>query len=329
MKKNILFFLFVFCSVQSVFSKILIIVPVYNRPDFIEYQHKTFKKFLKDEYELVIFYDAKNSNMAWSIESVCKKYLLRCIRIPQKIHNQPYLERPATGFSSCYQTAWVRNSYVVQYALNTVGFDHNDIVAIVDSDIFLVQEFSIHEYMQETDFAAYFKPCNACPKHDCKKLHPKIKSFSWPWIGLVFLNMPTLPNRKTMNFNCGKLYEKIPVDPGGFVHYYLRDNKVKEKHFDRICQKYLFCSSCKSKLSPTPACTHNLEALTAMGLGKETIYFLQKLPDPGFGKIGRPIEIFLNGKFIHFRCGTNYTNFSGWFNSLKESLFRDFMNQIT
>ena len=31
-------------------EKILIFTYRYNRPDFIEIQHKTFKKFLKDDY---------------------------------------------------------------------------------------------------------------------------------------------------------------------------------------------------------------------------------------------------------------------------------------
>lgn len=41
-------------------EKVLIITTVYNRPDFIELQAKTFEKFLKDDYRFVVFNDARD-----------------------------------------------------------------------------------------------------------------------------------------------------------------------------------------------------------------------------------------------------------------------------
>ena len=79
---------------HSIQSKVLIITHSYNRPDFIELQQKTFAKFLKDEYEFVVFNDAEsNPDMFKKIEDTCKRCGIRCIKIPQAIHDKPYLHR--------------------------------------------------------------------------------------------------------------------------------------------------------------------------------------------------------------------------------------------
>src|SRR5271156_2071886 len=99
MNKIISCILFILTVHVNSHAKILIFTYAFNRPEFIEFQHKTFQKFLKDEYEFIIFSDAKTDSQHKEIESVCFKYDLKCIRIPQEIHDRPYLERtPATHF---------------------------------------------------------------------------------------------------------------------------------------------------------------------------------------------------------------------------------------
>ncbi len=44
-------------------EKVLIMTYVHSRPDFIELHDKTFKAFLKDDYEYVVFNDAPNVTM--------------------------------------------------------------------------------------------------------------------------------------------------------------------------------------------------------------------------------------------------------------------------
>ena len=73
----------------TITPKVLIFTYAHNRPDFIEIQHKTFEKFLQDDYEFVVWNDANNNNMSKNIENMSKKYNIRCIRIPQEIHDRP------------------------------------------------------------------------------------------------------------------------------------------------------------------------------------------------------------------------------------------------
>ena len=53
------FFCFVVTYQTTTKQKILIITHNYNRPDFIEIQSATFKKFLQDDYEYVVFNDVQ------------------------------------------------------------------------------------------------------------------------------------------------------------------------------------------------------------------------------------------------------------------------------
>lgn len=121
--------------------KVLLITHSYNRPDLIEIQTKTFRAFLNDDYEHVIFNDAPNESMKNQIEEACKKCGLRCFRIPQELHRDG---RTAPGY---------RHIDGIQFSLQQLGYNHEGIVGIVDSDLFLLKPFSIEKYMQGYDIA--------------------------------------------------------------------------------------------------------------------------------------------------------------------------------
>src|ERR1700730_829964 len=131
-------------------AKVLIFTHSYNRPDFIEIQHKTFQKLLKDEYEFVVFNDAPEAPMEQNIRKVCNDCNIQCIRIPQEIHQRPYLMRLPGEY---YNDPAVRNCNVVQYSLDVLGFAHDDILVIIDSDLFLVREFSFRDCLKDCDLA--------------------------------------------------------------------------------------------------------------------------------------------------------------------------------
>ena len=53
----------------NVNAKVLLITHAYNQPEFIKWQDAALKKFLKDEYEYVVFNDASNLAMQQRIEA--------------------------------------------------------------------------------------------------------------------------------------------------------------------------------------------------------------------------------------------------------------------
>ncbi|NRB21301.1 hypothetical protein HRU45_00985 [Candidatus Dependentiae bacterium] len=298
-------------------------------------QHKTFQKFLQDDYEFVVWNDAPKKNMQKEIEGICEKYHIHCIAIPQEIHDKPYLKRPLSGPLSPYHAAPVRNSNVVQYSLDSVGFDHDDIVVLIDSDLFLIKNFSFSQYLDGFDLAGNKLQCDKqWYTHTCDKAHPEIEPFHYLWIGLVFLNVKTMPNKRTIDFNCGYLYNNVLMDAGGFTHYYLRDNQnAKIKSFDRRSLEpeknklpFLICPDCAKKPKPAPPCTHNTKNLKHLGLENKTIEMIKSMPL--FGNHGRSIELFLDGIFLHYRGGTNYNKLSQEYHKQKMEVVENFMEAI-
>lgn len=103
---------------------------------------------MHDDYEFVVFSDGRTDEMHNAIKKTCERLKLRCVRILLEIHARPYLQRfPGEGYNdpSC------RTANVIQYSLDVLGFYHQGIVAIVDSDMFLIKDFSIADHMENYD----------------------------------------------------------------------------------------------------------------------------------------------------------------------------------
>jgi len=298
------------CSLHLVSqAKILIFTYSYNRPDFIELQNKTFKKFLKDDYEFVVFNDARDPKLYKQIKATCKKLHIKCIKIPQEIHTQPYLQRWPGEY---YHAPAVRNCNVVMYSLDNYGFKHDDIVVLLDSDMFLVKPFSIREYMNGYDLAGL--------------LHSKSPDVLYLWIGLVFLNMRTMPNKKTIDFNCGKV-DDINVDAGGQSYHYLKNNPDARVNNINLCHLTGFaCEDCNVHHHRT-ACKHNSELLHDQGFNKQFIQFIQANPPQGYYHDAY-MEFLLDRTFLHYRSATNWDGKSTEYHKHKTKILHDFITAI-
>jgi len=303
MNNNFFYGLFsLFLFTMPSYAKVLICVFAYNQPSFIELQYKTFEQFLHDPYQLVIFNDAQDKATFDKIKVICDKYNLICIPIPQEIHARPYLDRSITKdwWVSEYQCPSVRNCNVVQYALDTLGFNHTDIVILFESDIFLIKDFSFKQYLQG-DIAGYNRSVEY--KGDRQKM-------PFLWIGLIFLNMATLPHKSAFNVNCGYINNTV-MDSGGHTHFQITNNpSIKTQYFDKIRIEQFICKDCQKNKSYQ--CTHNTQQLKTLGFNKRTIKFIQEVPiDWGSGVPGgaltqRNLEFFLDNTFVHFYGGSAY-----------------------
>lgn len=283
----ILFLLVSIFSAGIMQAKVLIYTYSYNRPDFIEIQHKTFKKFIKDEYEFVVFNDAPDETMARNIVAMCNQYQIPCIRIPQVIHQRPYLFRlPGEN----YQAPAVRNCNVVQYSLNEYGFNHDDILVLIDSDLFVVREFSFRDYLKDCDIAGL------------------PQGIGYLWIGLVLLNMQTLPNITTLNFNCGRI-NNVPVDAGGYSYHYIHDNpSVRVRYFSQFYPQNF----------PATELTDGL--LAQYSFDAKAVDFIQAHPSN--------VEFLLNNCFLHYRSGTNWDCKSSDYHARKMALVNNYINAL-
>ncbi len=278
MKKNIVFVLiFLLLSISIKAAPVKIFTYAYNRPEFVEWQYHTFKKFMQDDYVFIVFNDARESHHMHEINSICKKHGIECIRIPQEIHERPYLHRHP---GEQRHHASVRTANVIQYSLDILGFDHDGLVVVIDSDMFSIKEFSVKKFMESCDIAAVPQSRNN-----------GISYVNYLWNGLVFINMNTLPNKRSLNWNCGRV-KGLAVDTGGYTYYYLQENPdAKTKYLSLTHSFGLLCAECKEK--EHYICSHNLHLLKEKRIDDPTIDLLQSGPTN--------IEFLCNYSFLHYR----------------------------
>lgn len=193
---KIIFFLFFFLSIEA---KVLIMTHCYNKPHFIYWQHDTLKKFLKDDYEFVVFNDAEETEIYLQTEKICDYLKIRSVRVPQEIHEGR--NNPSTA---CADT--------IQYMIQHYGIHHPDIVVLLDSDMFLIRDFSIREYLGLNDIAANLQ----------SRIGQNGPVLYW-LPNLIIFNMPQMPNPQHLNFDLGEI-DGVATDTGGYNHYYIQNN---------------------------------------------------------------------------------------------------------
>lgn len=303
MNKIILLGIIFFC--KDIFGKVLVFTFAHNRPDFIQTQHLTLKKFLTDDYEFVVFNDASNEYNEQSINNMCCDYGIRCIRVPQEIHTYSYLpHEPEEDLSH----PTVRNVTVVQYSLDTLGFAHNDILVLFDSDLFLIKPFSFRQFLNGYDLGG-MRLSNGYTEY--------------LWHGLAILDMSRLPNKETLTFNCGKV-NNIPIDAGGHSYYYIKNHpELKIRWTDNYHYSgHLYCEKCismNSSIHKYAICNHNTQNLRNRGFNKYDIQLLQTAHN---------IEIYHNLTFVHYRAGTNWDYRSEAYHKQKTKAFQHYMTNI-
>lgn len=309
LKRYLLLITAIIFSLQA-HDRVLLITHAYNQPDFIIMQAKTFKKFLKDDYEFVVFNDAKDSNIAEQITAICAACGVRCIRVPQEIHDRPYLKRSP---GEPYHRPNVRHVNCCQYSLDVLGFDFDGIVGFVDSDMFLIRPVSIAQEMEGYDILAVGRGGET----------NGVSVGHW-WPGLCFMRMNKLPDRHTLSFNCG-LVNGVNTDTGGYSYYYEKAHpQLKCKGIDELWSHQL---NCPDRFVPGGNSANlnvpvdiRVAKYKQLGFNEREIAFLLKQPDT--------IQFLLKNSFLHYRAGTNYDNQSQRYMSVKKVIIDDFLDDV-
>lgn len=254
-------------------AKVLIITYVYNRPDFIDYHCRTFEKFLLDDYEYMVFNDAPPGEKYDEIKAVCRKWNVPCIDNPEWIH-QHTQEEPFWHEAS--GTGTRRHSDGINFSMRAIGYKYDGIVALFDSDLFLIKPLSIEKLMQGKDIVSVMR--------QAWNDNPALEHL---WPGLTFLAMNRLPNKETLDFKCGNINGNI-VDTGGYTYYYLRDNNLRVESLGLHSDNPTIWEN--SKLPPKD----KILSFRKQGFSPTQINWLMKYPDPD-------VEFFYQGHFIHVK----------------------------
>lgn len=291
---------------QQVSAKVRFLTFHYDKPEFIDIQYKTFKKFMLDDYELIVFNDAKDPAIEKSIQETCDKYGIQCIRFNQEWHEEaplnykiaewlkdPKIFNPHTFISpnprDIGKQPSVRHCHVIKYAMENFGYNHDDIVGLVDGDAFPIRPLSVRSLLSDCDIAGIRK--NYYP-------------IEYLWVVFMVFDMRSFPNKKDLIFDLA-VVDNMIHDTGSNLYHFLLDNP----HIR--CKKY-------DGLTGNNFPDKSVDALLSAGFSEPEIDLIQKENT----KI--PVEFHLDKRLLHF--STSSFNFSGHVEKL--ALVKDFAEKI-
>ena len=176
-----------------------VLTSVVNNPLFIEIQYHTLKKYLKCEYEFVVFNDAKpfpdftnggDITLANKIRGVCTILGIQCIDVPNQHHE--HMDCPVVRCSEAM-------NFMQKYMLN-----QQDEYLILDSDMFPIADINLDQYRQYD--------CAIVLQHR-DYIHP----LDYIWNGLFYFNTHKMENLHEINWD--KCYN---ADVGGMTFQWLK-----------------------------------------------------------------------------------------------------------
>lgn len=301
-------------------ADLLIITTAYNHPEYIVWQEKCLKKYLDDQYQLIVFNDAADEIIKQKIDDTCQSLHLKSIRVPQ--NNRP--------MGTIHTWASYRHGQAMDYALKTVGFDHKGIVAIIDSDLFLMKNFSIVNYLKGQDIAGIARG-------------PENNSQGYIWPGLIFFNMNTLTDKENISL---APYDPSGFDTGGTLSLYLQAHPDLKKRFFEYGRLKLYknntlislmsepsrgyvlkCTKCidaikKNQLSLESECLHKKRLLKELNFKDSLITLIeQKKAPPG-------AEFILGDSFFHIGGGSGYVEIDDFIKKYHHQQVKLFMDHI-
>jgi len=274
---------------------IKILTSVVNNPIFIEIQYYTLKTYMQNEYEFIIFNDAKNFpdftngydiTIKQQITDLCEKLDIKCINIENNYHkNMKINDRHADVFNKC----------ILKYQK-----ENPSKYLLLDSDMFLIDYFNINEYSE----------------HNCaivlQSRNNNITNYMWP--GLCYIDFTKIDNIELLDWSCitAALETPIPDEPegcdcGGKMKYWL-----------------------KTQTTEFPICD-NIRHSEYNTFNKDNIYYIKHLWSLSWDESEYPENIKIphlldllkrdtrnkNGKFfceiydkkfLHYRAGSNWNN---------------------
>lgn len=267
------------------------------------------KMFIIDDYEFVVFNDAKNFKDNETIRTTCERLGIRCIRYEQDWHetdalnNQilqwltdPSLIHSHIDFRSrdLYGISTqpsVRHSHVIQYALDNFGYRHDDIVVIMDGDIFPIRPLHFSALLRDSPLVGIKRGIAG-------------EGVEYLWVPFIAFDPSRLPNIKDLKFHVALIGGYIH-DTGAQTYHYLGNNPSVE------AIKYNYHGS-TSFLNMVPS------EMKLHGFSDDEIILTKNLPWP------QCVEFHLEHCLLHF--GASSFCLEG--HDVKSACVEDFIEKI-
>jgi len=216
-------------------KKVKIFTLVDQRPDFIELQYKSLKKYIKDDdWEYIVLNNAIRSydkvrkgtppevgERNKLIENICESLDIQNIQI--ELEGKFQVTNGNTNFQhQTYIDGVTATSYALNWAWDKYLSEIYDdcIVIIIDSDMFLINDINFNTLMDGYNIA--FIP----------QYRGSNQEVFYPWNGIVVAKPNEIINAKEVDWDLGTILGH-KTDIGGYSHHYL------EKYKDQLSILYL------------------------------------------------------------------------------------------
>ncbi len=288
-------------------AKVRLLTFHYNKPEFIELQYKAFTKFLEDDFEIIVFNDANTPEREEAIRKTCETYGIQCIRFepewhlhdPLNTYLKKQLDNPqikshvllGKDIASIAENYSVRHCHVIQYALDHYGYSHDDVVAIVDGDLFPIRPISIKEMLSDCDIAAIHRDI-------------WVDRVAYLWVVFIAFNPQSLPDLEEFQCHLDVINNTI-YDSGAHTYHYLKN------HPNVRAKRYIHDAS-------TEIIHHTQSCLEEMGYLPDEAWLIKYLPWPCY------VEFHLDKHFLHFAGSSFYLEGR----DLKEAYLKTFLAKI-
>ena len=264
-------------------SKIRLISFAYDRPELIPYFYNCLRKNLLDDFEIYIFNDASEDKYEKEIQCECNKLKINCIRVPQSIHKRKEITYRVTD--------------VIRYALQNYGYKHNDIIGLLDGDIFLIDKLNMREMLLKYDIVA-----SMC--------HDGLTNWDFFWPGMIFFNPVNLPNLKDLFFGTLTILNGNVVS--GYTNEVLAKNIFPEIKFhilDAGSGSYFYVKNnpiLNIKKAPIFSIYEVMQFLHSNQTSGITNYLISFIENYDVEKL-YPIQFTLDYKFLYYTNSSSKT----------------------
>lgn len=229
---KLIFFLFTLILTLQIDARVNILTFAYNLPELIPIQYKTCKRFIKEDHELIVFNDARDPKHEKDIQEVCDKYGIRCIRFQPEWHDtdpfnvqiKEWANNPElySHIGPLYvQHPSLRHCHVIEYALKNYGYNHDDLVVLLDGDCFPIRPTSLKKLIGNNDIVGIRKEQGG---------------YEYLWVVFSLFDPRKIPYKNDLRFTIDVINNEIH-DTGAHTYHYLKD------HPDVLYQKFLGGSS--------------------------------------------------------------------------------------
>lgn len=180
----------------------------------IDIMHRQFVKYMKEDFEFILFNDATDAKMAENINTITSYNNIKCVRVPQHIHK---IHNPSTGYATTLN--WSIHEYAAQ--------NNCDIISLMHSDVFPICDVSISDIIGNNTVASTIEG---------RIINEKRIIYFYP--AFTIINMKQLKNVQELDFGLD-----TGLDTGGKTKNFINNYPDSVKFLSNHQTTYFFETS--------------------------------------------------------------------------------------